>query len=815
MRAFALLLLAGLLAAGEARVPAGMAELAAPGFRILHATPPEAARQVADELVRARDGLAAWLGREVRPLPTGLPPLPVLLFADRAAFQAHARSNARSIATAHAEGYYSGDGTPGGGQLVLFRDGGRELQTARHELVHYLLDQILPAKAGKPVWFNEGLAECAERAWFDPGSMRVAAVPLQRHDLLRRLAAAGGAPLASITALGADGWLERAGADRTAADEQYTACYGAVLFLLNRHPQRFTAFLRDLAAGREHDDAYAEAFAAIPGGLDAAWRRWCVEESWSAARRADASASASAAVEHGLSWLPEHLPPGDARQAGRWLAAAARGFAATPGYDLDAAEAWLAAARALETADPARAVAAGNAAAEAFARRGHQAGQADALLAAARAAGEAGTWDRAAALAQDAVALAESVGPDSLRAAALAAYGACFAPGRAATAPGGGDRRSAARTALGRARELQRAAGEHDREAGIILLMAQALAPDDGAAAGWPEPLALIDQAEALWRALPDGPEVRADLARAAAVRGGMLRPDRNPGGSWADAAAQFTAEAALLPAGDARLLRNRLDLGLCLMKGGDASAAAARFAEAERLAEASEDAGDQAYAAYQIGWSLQDADPAAAAAAWERAAPRYRQAGRGEQEAMSLSQAAQSWAKAGDHARAVAAFARAAEAADRLQDAARSAYARYQQAWYGEPARLPGGDAQRSAALYAEAAALWAASEPARAAQAQQQRARVLTPAKDAGTGWDAGAGAWADAAAALAALPDAPERLAARGHALHQQAWCLVRGDGRRMTARARALFREAERLQRAGGDEAGARVSASWVD
>lgn len=797
----------------------GARETRLPGFRLLSQCDAATTAEVGRELDRARGALAGWLGGHVRPLPDRLPDLPVLLFADREAFQAHARASARNVATAHAEGFYSGDGTPGGGKLVLFRDGGRELSTARHELVHYLIDQILPARAGQAVWFNEGLAVCAEEAWIDPGQVRISSVPMQRHLLLRKLAADGGAPLRTITALGADGWLERAGADREAADRQYAASYGAVLYLLNRHPERFWSFLRAMSGGEPHDRAFATAFAGIPGGLDAAWRQWVARDAWEAARAADGSASAAAAVEHGMALLPEHLPPGDPAEAARWLSGAARGFAQTPGYELDAARAWLEASQALADRDPRRAGEAAEAAAEIYAKRLHQAGQAEALLQAARAWGDDGgngDWGRAAALGRIAVQLAEAVGPDHLRASAYAAYGACFIPGRAASAPDGGDARSEAEHALQRARQLHRAAKDVDREASVVLLMAQALAPADGQPGDWQRCQELAGEAAALWAGLPDQAAARPDLARALAVRASLLRPDRNPAGDWAAAAVLYSEESALLDAGDdRRRMRNRIDLGSCLLGAKDLAGAATAYAAAERHADALRDRGLAAYAAYQVGWCLQSTEPAAAIAAFLRAAPGYRVAGKRREEAMAVTQAAQAAAKAAMPAREVAGlFAQAAQLEQQRGDLARLAYCRYQQAWYGEPARQPGADPAAVAELYAEASAAWAASEPARAAQAMQQRARVLTPDGGAKEGWTRAATAWADTAAALAALPDAAKRQAERGFALHQQAWCLIRGDGTRMTARARQLFSEAVRLQKAGGDAAGAATSASWI-
>lgn len=797
----------------------GSREVRLPGFRLLSQCDAEITAEVGSELTRARGALAAWLGSKIRPVPAGLPDLPVLLFADRAAFQAHARENARNVATAHAEGFYSGDGTPGGGKLVLFRDGGRELSTARHELVHYLIDQILPARSGQPVWFNEGLAVCAEEAWIDPGQVRLSGVPMQRHSLLRQLAADGGTPLRTITALGADGWLERAGADRTAADRQYAASYGAVLFLLNRHPDRFWGFMRAMKAGETHDRAFAAAFDDLPDGLDAAWRRWVERDAWVAARAADGSGSAAAAAEHGMSWLPEHLPPGDPAEAARWLEGAARGFAQTPGYELDAARSWLAAAEALIGIAPRQAGEAAETAAEIYARRRHQAGQADALLQAARAWGDddgKGDWDRAAALGRVAVQLAEAVGPDQLRASAYATYGSCFIAGRAATAPDGSDRRSEAEHALLRARELHHAGKDTDREAAVVLLMAQALAPADGKAGDWARCQALAEEATAMWRSLPDQQAARPDLARATAIRASLHRPDRNPGGDWAIAAALFADEAKLLDAGDdRRWLRNRIDHGSCLIGMKDLRGAAEDFADAERRARALKDRGLAAYAAYQTGWSLQEADPTAATEAFLRAAPDYRAAGRLREEAMAISQAAQTATKAGIAAREIAGlFAQAAQLEQARGDLARFAYCRYQQAWYSEPARQAGSDLAAAAAMYAESATAWAASDPARAVQAQQQRARLLTPSSGAKDGWTGAATAWSEIATALAALPDAAKRQAERGFALHQQAWCLIRGDGSKMTPKARQLFSEAVRLQKAGGDAAGAKVSASWI-
>lgn len=813
------LLLALLLCACSAAVELpGAREVRVPGFRLLSQCDERITDELGRELLRARGSLAAWFAANLRPLPAGLPDLPVLLFANRSGFQAHARAHAREVATTHAEGYYSGDGTPGGGTLVLFRDGGRELSTARHELVHYLIDQIIPARRGQPVWFNEGLAVCAEEAWIDPGQVRISAVPMQRHAILRRLAADGGTPLHAITALGADGWLERAGADRGEADRQYAASYGAVLYLLNRQPQRFWDFLRTLARGEAHDRAFATAFAGLPGGLDAAWRRWAEREAWESARAADGSASAAAAVEHGMSWLPEHLPPGDPVEAARWLEGAARGFAQTPGYELDAARAWLAASEALADREPARAGAAAERAAEIYAERLHQAGQAESLLQATRAWGDdagRGDWSRAAALGRIAVQLAEAVGPDAARAAALTAYGACFIPGRAASAPDGSDARAEAELALGRARTLHRAARDADREAAVTLLLAQALAPADGVAGDWRRCLGLTEEAETLWRSLADGRSVDADLARTFAIRAGFMRPDRNPSGDWAAAAGLYTAEERLLVAGDdRRRLRNAIDLGSCLLGLGDARAGQA-FARAEAHALALSDQAMAAYAAYQSGWARQESDPAAAAEDFLRAAPRYRTAGRQREEAMAVAQAAQAAAKAGVAASEVARlFARAAELEAARGDAARLAYCRYQQAWYGEPARQAGADPAAAAVHYAAAAQAWSAIDPARAIQALQQRARLLTPANGARDGWATAVSAWAEVAAGLSALPDAERRQAERGFALHQQAWCLIRGDAARMTRQARQLFNEAVRLQKAGGDEAGATTSASWI-
>ncbi len=796
-----------------------MAETRLPGFRLRSTADAEATRQLGSELTRIREALASWLGGNVRPLPRDMPDLTVLYFASRSAFQDYAHAHARNVATAHAEGFYSGDGTPGGGQLVLFRDGGRELGTVRHELVHYLIDQILPARAGQPVWFNEGLAVSAEEAWIDPGQVRISAVPMQRQALLRQLAADGDSPLAGITALGADGWLERAGADRSAADRQYAASYGAVLFLLNRHPQVFWGFLKRLAAGEAHETAYATAFTSIPGGLDAAWRTWAARGAWQAARAVDGSASAAAAVELGMAWLPENLPPGDPTEAARWLSGAARGFAATPGYELDAASAWLSASRALGDVAPAKAAEDAEAAAELYAQRGHLAGQAEAMLQACRAWGDdagKGDWTRAAALGRIAVQLAEAVGPDSLRASTYAAYGSCFVHGRATAAPDGGDPKAEAAHALARARELHHASGDLDQEASVVLLTAQALAPDDGTAGDWAACLALADEALALWRRLPDQKAVRADLARALAVRASLQRPDRNPQGDWAAAERGYVSEAELIaPDDDRRMLRNLIDRATCQLGRSDPEHAAVSFAQAERRAILLDDQALAAYAAYQIGWSLQKSDPSAAADAFLRAAPRYRAAGRSQQEALAVSQAAQSAATASSDPTAVAAlFGRAAALEQARKDVPRLAYNLYQQAWYSEPSRQPGADPAAAGTLYLAAATAWKSIEPVRAAQALQQRARVLNPATGARAGWGEAVSAWRDVAAALAVLPDATQHQGDRGHALHQQAWCLIQGDAKRMTREARGLFTEAVRLQDAAGDAAGAKTSRSWI-
>ncbi len=813
MRYILLLACTALLASGE------MAETRLPGFRLRSSADADATRQLAAELTRTRGALTTWLGSNVRPLPAALPDLPVLFFANRATFQAHAQANAKHVATAHAEGFYSGDGTPGGGQLVLFRDGGRELGTARHELVHYLIDQILPAKAGQPVWFNEGLAVSSEESWIDPGQVRISAVPMQRHRLLRELANDGGAPLAGITALAADGWLDRAGADRTAADRQYAASYGAVLFLLNQHPQHFWGFLKRLAGGEAHETAYAASFSGIPGGLDAAWRTWVARGAWEAARTCDGRASAAAAVELGMSWLPEHLPPGDPAEAARWLSGGARGFAATPGYELDAAAAWLAASGALASSAPQEAGQAAEAAAALYAQRGHLAGQAEAMIQACRAWGDdggKGDWAQAAALGRIAVQLAEAVGPDSLRGSAYAAYGSCFVPGRATAAPDGGDAKAEAAHALGRARELHHASGDLDNEASVVLLTAQALSPADGQKGDWAACIALADEALALWKKLPDQQAVRADLARGLAVRASLQRPDRNPGGDWAVAEAGYVREAELLDvADDRRNLRNRLDRATCQLGLADNAKAATSFAIAERIALALNDQGIAGYAAYQCGWSLQISDPAAAADAFLRAAPRYRVAGKLQQEAMAVAQAAQAAAKASSDPTTISAlFARAAGLERARGDASRLGYNLYQQAWYSEPTRQQGANPAIAGKLFAAAAAAWQPAEPARAAQALQQRGRVLTPESGAKSGWAESATAWGEAATALAALPDAAKRQAERGHALHQQAWSLIHGDGKRMNRQARDLFSEAVRLQRAGGNEAGAKTSESWI-
>ena len=796
----------------------GATETKLAGLRLVSQCPAEVNRELARELVRTRDALAAWIGRNVRPLPEGLPALPVLLFADRASFQAYAGTHARHVATAHAEGYYSGDGTPGGGQLVLFRDGGRELSTARHELVHYLLDQVLPARAGSPVWFNEGLAVCVEDAWIDPGSVRISAVPRQRQKLLRQLAAAGGAPLSRITALGADGWLKAAGADRGEADRQYTASYGAVLFLLNLQPDLYWGFLRRMAAGEAHDAAYAATVGRVPGGLDNAWRTWAAKDVWQAARGADGSDSAAKAFEHGLSWLSEHLPPGDPAQAARWLAGAARGFAGTPGYEFDAAIAWLAVSEALGDLDAAVAGEAAETAAELYASRGHTAGQAEALLQACRAWGaDNGTdWNRAAALGRVAVQLAEAVGPDELRAAAYAAYGASLVPGRATAAPDGGDQRAEAFAALQRARAIHHAAGDTAREAAVVLLSAQAITPPDDSVAGWQAAIDLATEAITLWRTLPEADEQREDLARAHSVLAGLYRPDRNPGGDWQVASGLYEREAQFLDlADDRRRLRNRIDRGTCLLGLEQHAQAAQIFGEAERLAVATRDDGLAAFAAYQVGWAMQRSDPLAAAEAFIRAAPRYRLAGKLREEAMAFNQAAQASAAGKAPATTIAdLFRKTAELEEQRGDEARAAYARYQQAWHSEPGRQQDADPVVAGELYAAAARLWKTSDIVRSTQALQQRARILTPVKGAAAGWSESTRDWAAVAEALGELPENAERLAERGHALHQQAWTMIRGDGSRLTPQARRLFTEAVRLQRAGGNEAGAKASSSWI-
>lgn len=812
IRPLAVLVLAGLAWTSEVTPPPRSHEVRVEGFRILAQTPEAETAELARELARVRGALAAWIGRNVRPLPGRLPPLPVLLFADRGEFTAYARGHARNVATAHAEGFYSGDGTPGGGSLCLFRDGGRELSTARHELVHYLLDMVLPAKAGQPVWFNEGLAVVAEDAWIDPGSVRPSAVPLQRMKTLRALAAEGGSPLSEVTALGADGWLEAAGADRTAAERQYAASYGAVLYLLTVHPERYWGFLRQLADGAEHGRAFAEAFTGIPGGLDAAWRAWADRGAWTAARAADPQESAAAAYEHGLAWLPENGQPGDPARAARWLAAAGRGFAQAEGYGLDAAAAWLAAGRALDGLDPVRSGEAAQTAAGLYAVRGHTAGQADAMIQATRGFGDdgpGGDWGRAAEAGRLAVQAAEAAGPDAIRASAYAAYGACFVPGRVA------GRRAEGEAALLRARALHHAANETAAEASVVLLLAQVLAPDDGAAGDWDRCSQLAAEAEALWRSAKPSEVRPEDLARAVNARAGFHRPDRNPAGDWAVALALYESELPLLAgADDKRRLRNVLDRAACRLGLHDAGASAL-FREAEAIAAATGDTALAAFAAYQAGWSVQEGDPLAAAAAFRRAMPRYRSAGKPAEEAMAAGQAAQSLQRAKAPSAEIAeAYAAAAALEQARGDASRVGYCLYQQAWFSEPARSPGTDRAVAARLYRAASDAWRAAEPARAAQALSQRSRLLNPAKGERDGWDAAAQAWADTAAALAALPDAAKHQAERGSALHQQAWCLIRGDGARMTAEARRLFSEAVRLQRAGGDEAGARTSSSWI-
>lgn len=808
-----LLALAAAAHAGDALPPGGR-ESALPGFRLVSWAGEEPTAELARELQRIRPALVAWIGANLRPLPAELPPLPVLLFADRASFQDYAAANARQVATAHAEGFYAGDGTPGGGRLVLFRDGGRELTTARHEYVHYLVDQLLPARAGQPVWFNEGLAVVVEDAWIDPGAVRLPAVPLQRQATLRRLARDGGAPLAEVTALASDSWLEAAAAGHAAADAQYSASYGAVLYLLNEHPARYWGFLRRLAQGQAHAEAWTASFDAIAGGLDAAWRAWAVRGAWEAARARDGRESAAWAYEVGLSWLPSNLPPGDAVLAARWLAAAGRGFAQAEGYALDGAAAWLAASEALAEHDPAAAGTAGETAAGLYAGRGHLAGQARALIAACHGWGDdagRGDWARAATAGRLAVQLAESTGGDGLRAAAYAAYGACLMPDRAGADP------PEAEAALGRARIIHSAAGETGSEATVVLLLAQALAPPDGQGRpeDWRRCLALAAEALALWQRLP-GDEGVAGRARALAMLGGLARPDRNPQGDWAAAARHYAAETELLAgAGAARRLRNLLDRGACGLGMQDAAGAARHYAAAEAAAIEADDQGLAAFAAYQRGWALQQADPAGAAAAYLRAAPRYRAAGKLREEAMAVSQAAQAAAAAGTEGGRVAGmFARAAELERARGDAAREAYCRYQQAWFSEPARARGADPAASAATYAAAARLWSATDPARAAQALQQRARVLTPEAGAAGGWAEAATAWKEAAAAWAGLPEGAEGGRQRAHALHQQAWCLVRGDGRRLTPEARALFAEAARLHLAAGDAAAAEVSTKWI-
>ncbi|MCS6969821.1 MAG: DUF1570 domain-containing protein [Planctomycetes bacterium] len=806
-RWWTLLLIVACGAAGE--IPAGMTEQRLPGLRLYSAVEAAATRALAEELQRFLPALSAWAARAIAPLPRAAADLPVLFFADRSSFRAYAARHAQRVATVHAAGFYSSDGRPETAFIALYRDGGREQATVRHELTHWLLDRAIPTRPGQPVWYNEGLAVCMEDAWISDGALVFSRVPRQRQEVLRRLVAGAEEPLATVVALGSEAWLARA-VDHERAHLQYTASYGAVLFLLQRHPERLTAFLRRLAQGAAHDAAYAEAFAELPGGLDRAWRAWMAETVWLAAR-GTTPRTAPEAFEHGLAWLPEHAAGGDRQRAWSWLQRAAEQFAARASDARAAADAWLAAAEACE--QPPRAAQAAETAAAWYEQVAHEAGQAEAWRLACRAWGKAGDWQRAALAGGRAQAMAERVADEALLAAALAAHAACYAADRARP-PAGQTPQAFAAPLFHRAIQLYRQAGCASDAARVAVQAAQALAPPDGQPGDWAGCIALVEQAVQHWRRDGAASEGDADLATAERVLAGLWRPDRNPAGSWTEAIAGYRRALALLDDGEAReRLHARLELASCLAAAADPETIA-QYRRAESEALALGDLALAAYAAYQVGWELREREPEEAVAAFLRAAPRYRRAGKLAEEIAAIGQAAQVLAgSGGDPARIAELHRQAAALARARGDLSRLGYHLHQQAWFSEPARQPGLSPAIAAGLYAAAAQAWQ-NDPERAVRALSQRARVLTPQPGAAEGWEEAAAAWQAVAEALAALPESRQRRGERGQALHQQAWCLIRGDHQRHTRLSRALFSEAARLQEEAGDSRGAAASRSWL-
>ena len=228
-----------------------------PHFVIASTATPAATGEVADLLEEVQAGFRAAFGGDA-PLPRPRRALPVLVFGDRAAFEAYASDATRFGGTAPAgsRGFYD----PVSNRVALFEPGEDDpdppdLGTVAHEATHQLAYNCgLHARlADNPMWLTEGVATLAEstgRGRRRPGVWRgFDARPAARAAEFRRFLAARDAdpslrdtnPLEKL--IGTDALF----LDARTARGAYAVAWALTDMLRRRAPAAFAAYLRELS----------------------------------------------------------------------------------------------------------------------------------------------------------------------------------------------------------------------------------------------------------------------------------------------------------------------------------------------------------------------------------------------------------------------------------------------------------------------------------------------------------------------------------------------------------------------------------------
>ncbi len=252
-----------------AAIPPG-ACIAAGGVRLCTDAPRERVADLIVDLATYRQALGTALGAMFGQR-VSVPPVDVWLFWHWPDYEAWARRHAPRLA--RNGGYYDG----AAGRIVSYlHNNSRRLY--HHELVHAAMGGLLGdplfvryARAGWPVWFEEGLAEYLARARHHGDRLELGVINEARLAYLLNAMRQGTLPrLAEL--------LEATPRDFTGSlmNLYYSASWGWVYFLSHETPWRgrWGVFLSALRTGASGIVAFQRAFGADLDALELAWLHW-------------------------------------------------------------------------------------------------------------------------------------------------------------------------------------------------------------------------------------------------------------------------------------------------------------------------------------------------------------------------------------------------------------------------------------------------------------------------------------------------------------------------------------------------------------